>query len=288
MRETRPISYKRRFLVGMLIAMFAAIIGWGVNEHLEKKKVEENMKAIHFRVKLLAWQRKLMIPSEALYANWEHRQDIIKLRAEYYEKYGVDYLVPYANLQICAGGTSFGGRSVFCPNPAMELSDRIVMYYNSSLEHFWVNNAMRGCSFLAHDLKNEKHARIRWSQYPEVMETKIMPLLVRITDAVDSWLRIEACHALLEKGDRSDALRNIVWLTACGPEGIGREDARKYIEEYHLDVKPVTDGGSTLEEHMANWQQIHTHAVTLMERYPITNTTLPQVNTEESYTMTGH
>ncbi len=110
--------------------------------------------------------------------------------------------------------------------------------------------------------------------HPDQFDAHIRPLVVRLTDAFEQWLRLEACSVLLAMGDRSAEVKRIVEIAAALPSG--RNRALRLKGDYKLDITIPQKENSTIENVVKAWKETHQLAVKLRKKYPITRKTILQ------------
>ncbi|MBM4030758.1 MAG: DUF433 domain-containing protein [Planctomycetes bacterium] len=164
-----------------------------------RKEMREAMIAIKQERLVDELVANLRVPSEALYyPDWSDVQQIAEARKRNYERHGTTTFIPYWALQqegLVEAGTAW---------PTNDPSQII----NGSFENYWLNQPRDAWLNLALQLEENRGVGAYLNSHPAIFARRVRPLLLRLTEAYHPWPRLDACHALLAAGDRSQKVKD--------------------------------------------------------------------------------
>jgi hypothetical protein len=254
--NTLPPPRRLRFGLGKIFlataivaAILAAIYNLRAGAHTqaenqrlsaENESLRSELAAMKLEVKLQRLEEDLKVPNAALFRLYFPWGEFNAKRFEALERFGVDRFAPYYDVVHHGREPPFDYLQGFPEDPRWALNEDKRTNQGSFIEGFHINFPRGACVRLLNSLRRDAEFRAYLDKDPGLFQKRLRPLLLRLAMAPETNWRYLACEALLEMGDRSaplmEVLRRSLARPAMLPDDVRYPDPR-WIEFSSYDPK---------------------------------------------------
>jgi hypothetical protein len=222
-RRRRALAYTAA-LIGFVVLAALYVLSRRENDALELQ-IKATEDALKFERLLV----DLRVPTEVIYHDAKTAFEISKLREKCYKKHETPQFLPYG--YVVGMGSLDANRTALIGKPVpIEYS----FIGNASSEGYWLNHTWQVCQQLAFDLEHRRWLYFYFQEHPDVFAYKVRPLLMRLLESYNDWIRRDACWALLAGGDRSDEIGHVMADLLTSNES---QTIAELASKYRLDLK---------------------------------------------------
>ena len=202
----------------------------------DRRQAAERMALVEADVREIIDQLK--VPPEAIHLDYGALREIVRLRRQGFQKYGLQEHYPYAQesrremIQDAPPNSAFSvfdqGLSFPATTPSRKASGWVdANQYDEgrSPEWFWIARAAAACDKIAWSFHNShSELGVYLTQHMEMYEKEIRPRLLLLAEGRSDHYAIGACEALAVAGERTQFLQQRLTAMAMDSSGYTKGD----------------------------------------------------------------